>query len=104
MNVSRVAADVKERLVREAEEREASVNDLMVSILAEKFHVRFAGTGRKSPGSKTTEGAMCLRVPPTLKRKVDLAVARQDRGQRSIVALVDAVLRERYDLSESLVA
>jgi predicted HicB family RNase H-like nuclease len=98
LNISRVAADVKERLVAEAAEQGSSINDLLTAILAEKYRVRFDRTGRRGSGARTVEGPMNLRVPSSLKRRVDEAVARQPKGQRSIVALVDSLLRERYDL------
>lgn len=104
LNISRVAADVKARLVAEAAEQGATINDLLTTILADKYRVRFDPTGRRGRGAGTVEGPMNLRVPATLKRKVDEAVARQPKGQRSIVALVDALLRERYDLVVAAVA
>lgn len=95
----RVAADVKERLVRDAEEQGSSVNDLTVRILAEAFEVEFNGTGRRSPGTRTTEGALNLRVPRDLYLAIDSAAGERPRGSRTKVAVVDAALREHYSLA-----
>lgn len=95
----RVAADVKEALVADAAEKGASVNDLAVSILAEAFDVEFNGTGRRSPGARPTEGALNLRVPRDLYLAIDNAASERPRGSRTKVAVVDAVLREHFELA-----
>lgn len=95
----RVAADVKERLVLDAEEQGASVNDLAVRILAGAFGIYFNGTGRRSPGARPTEGALNLRVPRDLYVAIDNAAGERPRGSRTKVAVVDAVLREHYALA-----
>ena len=88
----RVSAAVKERLSADAREREASVNDVAVSILAEHFRVSFKGTGRRSPGVHTPEGPLLLRVPPALYRKVHAAAVDQSKTQ-----VVESVLAAHYE-------
>lgn len=100
LNVSRVAPDVKRKLVADANASGSSINDLVVGILARKFGVEFTGTGRRSPGAELRPGAgaLVLRMPPELYDEIDAAVRLQPRGSRSKVAVVDAALREHYGL------
>jgi hypothetical protein len=95
----RVAADVKEKLVAEAGERGLSVNDVAVGILAGIFRVRFEGTSRKSPGASLGEGALVLRMPHTLYKKIHAAAI-----DVSKVELVNQKLREHYGLVEAAAA
>jgi hypothetical protein len=90
----RVSADVKERLAADADERESSLNDVAVGILAERFGVNFQGTGRRSPGVHTADGPLLLRCPATLYRKVHEAAV-----SRSKTDVVETVLREHYELA-----
>jgi hypothetical protein len=93
-----VADDLKERLVAEAAERDASLNDLAVGILADHFTVAFSGTGRRSPGASTSGGPLQLAVPYALWRKIDVAAGRMPKGQRSKVAVVQSVFRDHFAL------
>ncbi|MEX0817480.1 MAG: inositol-3-phosphate synthase [Gaiellales bacterium] len=62
-------ATLKRALAREVGRRGSTMNDVAVELLAKKFGVSFSPSGRKGtiPG---TSGAVLLRVPPELKRKL----------------------------------
>jgi predicted HicB family RNase H-like nuclease len=89
----RVSAEVKERLVADANHREVSLNDVAVGLLADHFRVSFKGTGRRSPGARTPAGPLPLRVPPSLWRRVHNAAVGQTKSD-----VVERVLRAHYDL------
>lgn len=95
LNVT-LAADVKERLVADADERDLSLNDVAVGILAERYRVRFEGTSRKSPGTKTPSGPVLLRMPLALYKKIHAAAVGVSK-----VDLVNRTLREHYGLVET---
>jgi myo-inositol-1-phosphate synthase len=65
----RMPATLKRALAREVGRRGSTMNDVAVELLAAKFGVSFSPSGRKGtiPG---TSGAVLLRVPPELKRKL----------------------------------
>jgi myo-inositol-1-phosphate synthase len=60
---------LKRALAREVGRRGSTMNDVAVELLAAKFGVSFSPSGRKGtvPGAS---GAVLLRVPPELKRKL----------------------------------
>jgi myo-inositol-1-phosphate synthase len=60
---------LKRALAREVARRGSTLNDIAVQILAERFGVSFAPSGRKGsvPGAS---GAVILRVPPELRRRL----------------------------------
>jgi myo-inositol-1-phosphate synthase len=73
----RMPADLKRRLADEVSRTKRSLNDVAVGILASRFAVPFAGSGR--PGSPPKEeGDVLLRMPPELKDKL----ARRARERR----------------------
>lgn len=105
LHVHRLDPDLKARLVAEADERDESLNDVAVGILAERFGVRFVGSGRRSPGAAVNDGPLVLPVPETLYRKIDAAVARQPKGRRSKVAVVEDAFRAHFadaDLADAV--
>jgi myo-inositol-1-phosphate synthase len=65
----RMPPALKRALAREVGRRGSTMNDVAVELLAAKFGVSFRPSGRKGtiPG---TSGAVLLRVPPELKRKL----------------------------------
>lgn len=95
----RVSADVKERLSSDAVASESSVNDVAVGILAERYKVKFQGTGRRSPGTHTPEGPLLLRMPVTLYRKIHAAAIDCSKTE-----VVERELREHYSLAPASVA
>jgi len=60
---------VKSALVREVARRGSNLNDVTIGMLAERFGVSYAPTGRKSPLAGTT-GAALLRMSEELKRRI----------------------------------
>jgi myo-inositol-1-phosphate synthase len=62
---------LKRRLVHETEARGGNLNDVAVGILANRYQVAFEPTGRRSPAAGAS-GVVLLRVPPELKRKLQL--------------------------------
>jgi myo-inositol-1-phosphate synthase len=63
---------LKQALAREVGRRGSTLNDVAVELLATRFGVRFEPSGRKGtvPGAS---GAVLLRVPPELKRRLKAA-------------------------------
>jgi myo-inositol-1-phosphate synthase len=63
---------LKQALAREVRRRGSTMNDVAVELLADRFGVKFEPSGRKGtvPG---TSGAVLLRVPPELKRRLKSA-------------------------------
>jgi myo-inositol-1-phosphate synthase len=63
---------LKQALAREVRRRGSTMNDVAVQLLAARFGVAFEPSGRKGtvPGSS---GAVLLRVPPELKRRLKAA-------------------------------
>jgi myo-inositol-1-phosphate synthase len=63
---------LKQALAREVRRRGGTMNDVAVELLATRFGVAFEPSGRKGtvPGSS---GAVLLRVPPELKRRLKAA-------------------------------
>jgi len=88
---------LKRRLAREVGRRESTLNDVAVDLLASEFGVAFEPSGRRGrvPGDT---GAVLLRVPPELKRRLD-AAARERRSSTNKVIV--ASLSERLDPTDS---
>lgn len=104
LHVHRLDPDLKAALVALTEQREDSLNDVAVGILAEHFSVRFAGSGRRSPGAAVTDGPLNLPVPEPLYRKIEAAVARQPKGRRSKVCVVEDVFRAHFAAASTTAA
>jgi hypothetical protein len=96
LHVHRLDPDLKAALVAETEEREDSLNDVAVGILAARFGIRFAGSGRRSPGAAITSGPLNLSIPDALYCKIEAAVARQPKGRRSKVCVVEDTFRDYF--------
>lgn len=94
----RLSAPVKERLNRDADEQEANINDVGVAIIADHFGIKFEGTGRRSRGAHTPEGAVLFRVPNRVYARVEAAKNGRPKGSRSKTAVVEAIFREHYQL------
>jgi myo-inositol-1-phosphate synthase len=78
-------APLKRALAREVGRRHSTLNDVAVGMLADRFGVAFEPSGRKGPlpgGS----GAVLLRVPPALKRRLkETATARAQTTNRLVI-------------------
>lgn len=85
---------LKATLAKDAAERGASINDLAVGILAERFRVKFDGSGRRSPGFRgSAVGA--YRMPFTLWLAISHEADEQETSKKAIVA---ETLAEHYGL------
>jgi hypothetical protein len=99
-----IDADVKEALVRRSAETGVSINDVIISTLADYFEVEYVPTGRPGSGPRSTAaGVMQLRrIPLELYDKIDAERRRLPAGSkakpRSARRVVDRVLRERLGL------
>ncbi len=89
----RMPADLKKRLADEVSKTKRSLNDVAVGILASRFAVPFAGSGR--PGSPPKQGGdVLLRMPPELKDKL---TRRAHERRRKTNDLIVETLWERLD-------
>ena len=93
----RMSPDLKQRLAAEVERRDASLNDVAVSILASRFGVSFAPSGRRGAPPRAA-GDVLLRMPRELKDRL----ARRARERRKtthdlIVETLQEGLGQRKD-------
>jgi myo-inositol-1-phosphate synthase len=80
----RMPADLKRRLAEEVTRTKQSLNDIAVGILASRFAVPFAGSGR--PGSPPKEsGDVLLRMPPELKEKLTRRARERRRKTNDLI-------------------
>ena len=87
----RMPADLKRRLADEVARTKQNLNDIAVGILASRFAVPFAGSGR--PGSPPKgSGDVLLRMPAQLKEKV---ARRAKERRRTTNDLIVEALAER---------
>jgi myo-inositol-1-phosphate synthase len=87
----RMPPALKRALTREVGRRGSTMNDVAVELLAARFGVSFRPSGRKGtiPG---TSGAVLLRVPPELKRK--LKDAAEETASTTNRLVVDTLSQE----------
>lgn len=86
---------LKERLAADAVERGASINDLAVGILADRFRVKFSGSGRRSPGFRgSAVGA--YRMPVKLWLAISYEASKRQTTKKVVVA---ETLAEHYDVA-----
>ena len=64
---------LKQALAREVRRRGSTMNDVAVELLAARFGVAFEPSGRKGGTVPGASGAVLLRVPPELKRRLKTA-------------------------------
>lgn len=79
-----VPAEIKDAIVDEVDRRGTNMNDVVVGILADAYSVRFDLSGRTS-GVIGDSPDIVLRLPRTLKRKIAVDAARQEREIREVV-------------------
>jgi myo-inositol-1-phosphate synthase len=86
----RMPAELKRRLVREAEGRSASLNDVAVAILASRLSVTFVPSGRRGAPPRSA-GDVLLRMPRELKDKL---ARRAEERRRTTHDLIVETLSE----------
>src|SRR5687767_3656218 len=98
----RMPSALKRALAREVSRRQETMNDVAVSILAERFGVAFEPSGRRGGSTPGASGAVLLRVPPPLK------AALKDEAERSasttnqlIVSTLTAALTGKDDMAST---
>ncbi len=106
--------DVKAAVVADAKAQSLSLNNVVVSILAKKYRVRFVPTGRRSNASWATNGRsststqMPVPVPESLHTKIKREAERRERERRreigptaqfSMNEVVERDLCEHYGLT-----
>lgn len=87
---------LKRALAREVGRRQGTMNDVAVSILAERFGVAFEPSGRRGGSTPGTSGAVLLRVPPQLRKalKDEAASSGSTTNQLVVTTLQDALSRK----------
>lgn len=85
---------LKATLAQDAADRGASINDLAVGILADRFRVKFDGSGRRSPGFRgSAVGA--YRMPLKLWLAISHEATNKSTTKKAVVA---ETLAEHYGL------
>ncbi len=79
-------SELKRRLVHEVEAQSSNLNDVAVGILADRFGIPFAGTGRRSPAAGAS-GVVLLRLPPALKRRIQLEAFERASNTNDVILL-----------------
>ena len=87
--------ELKESLAAEVTRRGASLNDVAVGILADRFAVPFEPSGRKGAPPKG-KGDVLLRMPAALKEKLQTRAAERGRGTNDLIV---EILGERLGVS-----
>ncbi|HST17887.1 MAG TPA: hypothetical protein VLK36_09475, partial [Gaiellaceae bacterium] len=78
---------VKRALVREVARRESNLNDVAVALLAERFGIPFAPSGRRRKAIPGAAGAVVLRMPPELRRELKAGARRRKLNVNDLVLL-----------------
>ena len=76
---------LKRTLAREVARRRGTMNDVAVSILADRFRVPFEPSGRRGGTTPGASGAVLLRVPPALKKALQDEAATTARTTNQLV-------------------
>jgi myo-inositol-1-phosphate synthase len=82
---------LKREVIRTIAARQASMNDVAVEILARRFDVSFAPSGRKG-GAAGESGVVILRMPPALKRSIQALAF--ERGSNTNHVIVNTLAEE----------
>jgi myo-inositol-1-phosphate synthase len=95
-------APLKRALAREVARRGETMNDVAVSILAERFGVPFQPSGRRGGSRPGASGDVLLRVPPTLKKALQDEAARSaGTANQLVVDALDAELRGKEPMAQT---
>jgi myo-inositol-1-phosphate synthase len=77
-------AQLKSRLVEEAEAQDSNVNDVAVAMLADRFGVAYVGTGRRNAAAGAS-GVVLLRLPQALKRRLQLEAFERGSNTNDVI-------------------
>jgi myo-inositol-1-phosphate synthase len=77
-------APLKGRLIQAAETQDSNVNDVAVGMLADRFGVSYQGSGRRG-GAAGSSGVVLLRLPPALKRRIQLEAFERGRNTNDVI-------------------
>src|SRR5687768_15365071 len=97
----RMPPALKQALAREVRRRGSTMNDVAVELLAARFGVAFEPSGRKGsvPGAS---GAVLLRVPPELKRRLKAAAdAGASTTNKLIIETLVSELKRKDPMAQS---
>jgi len=86
---------IKRALVREVARRRSNLNDVAVALLAERFGIAFAPSGRRRKAIPGAAGAVVLRMPPALRRELRDSARRRGLNVNDLVLLT---LSEALDI------
>jgi myo-inositol-1-phosphate synthase len=75
---------LKGRLVQAAEAQDGNLNDVAVGVLADRFGVSYQGSGRRG-GAAGSSGVVLLRLPPVLKRRIQLAAFERGSNTNDVI-------------------
>ncbi len=78
---------LKRAVVREVARRESNLNDVVVALLAERFGVSFAPSGRRRKVIPGAAGTVVLRMPPELRRELKTTARRRSLNVNDLVLL-----------------
>jgi myo-inositol-1-phosphate synthase len=95
-------SSLKRSLAREVARRRSTMNDVAVSILAERFGVDFEPSGRRGGSRPGASGAVLLRVPPQLRQALKDEAASTDATTNGlVVATLEDALRRKDDMAST---
>src|SRR5919108_4847876 len=98
----RMPAPLKRALAREVTRRRGTMNDVAVSILSERFGVRFEPSGRRGGSAPGSSGVVLLRVPPELKAALrDEADSSSTTTNQLVVDTLTEELGEREPMTQT---
>src|SRR5688500_3303412 len=98
----RMPAPLKRALAREVARRRGTMNDVAVSILAERFRVPSEPCGRRAGATAGTSAAVLLRVPPALKKALrDEASSSAGTTNQLVVDTLTEELTGREPMAET---
>src|ERR687898_1689416 len=94
--IVRMPSPLKRRLAREVERSGASLNDLAVGALAERYDLAVTPSGRRSaaPGAS---GVVVLRMPDELKARLKAEASREGTTINDVVV---RALSARFDVGQ----
>ncbi len=80
--------DLKRAIAAEAAERGSNMNDVIVSLLAERHKVPFELTGRPSSTTPSDSPDIVLRMPKRLRSRIKLAAVHAETSMRDLIIAI----------------